>query len=276
MSGVISFDDLREACRAGGPEGWLRFAELYAPVVRHLLEHHFSGEGGAALLPKVFEAARAEPGELLGEAGGNEKEFLLRLRDLVFRIGREARGPGPTPPQPSPGVGPAEPEKVAAALESFPVLQQQLLALALRGYSPETLKVMLRFEPETTRGALEQFTGKLGAASSGALAAGAGKALVAAASAAPRGEQCVAESAFARWADGQMTWRERETTDRHMAECIHCLNRSAEYLEVFHFFRMLPPASANDVEEIAAALGLPAAAAATKKKTPWWLRLLGG
>ncbi len=89
-----------------------------------------------------------------------------------------------------------------------------------------------------------------------------------------RGEKCCPERLFARLADGQMSWREREEVERHIENCLHCLDCSARYREVARFFHVLPPAATGDIQDLLETLELPVEESA--RKQTWWQRLLGG
>lgn len=269
--GVFSFDTMREACLTDQPAGWRHFVKTYAPVARHLLRHYFPAQEQAALLGRVVREAKANQAQVWRSfAGTSEKEFLLHLRGFVLREGRAARGTVPETP--------LTPENFWALLEPFPALQREMLVLSFRGYTPEELSVIMKFLPETTRAAVERARKKLRTP----LGAGLGPDIekrdhdaLFAAIETQRGEKCVLDKTYVRFVDGQVTWREREDAERHIENCLYCLNRFAEFREVFHFFRTLPPAEDNDVAELFVALGLPAQEPVGKKRA-WWQRLLGG
>lgn len=269
--GVFSFHRMRAACLAGDPAGWHQALATYAPLARQLLGHYFPGLDAAALLTQVFREAKADQARLWRTfAGTSEKEFLLHFRRFLLEQGRVARG---APPE-----TPLTPESFRALLEPFPPLQREMLVLSFHRYTPEELSAMMKFQAQTTRAAVEQarelLRTQLGAAVGPEVAQGDHDALFAALEE-QRGKACVPDKTYVRIVDGQITWRDREEVDRHIADCLYCLNRFAEFREVHHFFHTLPPAGEAEVAGLAAALGLPAEAGAGKGKT-WWQRLLGG
>jgi len=270
VEGVFSFHKMQEACRADQPAGWLHFIRAYAPLTHKLLQHYFPALEQRALLRQVFRAARAEGGAVWRDfAGTSEKEFLSHLRRFVLEQGRAARGARPETP--------LTPENFWVLLQEFPPLQREVLLLAFHRYSPEEVSLFTKFETETvvavTRQAHEKLRAQLGAAA-GHLEPRDHDPLFAAVET-PAGEKCVPVKTYARLVDGQVTWREREDAERHIENCLACLNRFAEFREVAHFFHTLPPADDALVAELAAAMGLPAQSV-PKKKPAWWQRLLGG
>lgn len=270
--GVYSFHRMRDACLADQAEGWYRFLQAYLPLGRHLLERHFPALDQTALLTEVFRAARAHQVELWRTfQGTGEKEFLFHFRQFLMQRARAARARLPETP--------LTPEIFWSVLEEFPLLQREMLVLSFRRYTPEELTEMMKFNPETTRAAVaqaqEKLRTRLGAAVGPDLLTRDHDALFAALEE-QRGEKCLPAKIHARIADGQITWRDREAAERHIESCAYCLNRFAEYHEVFHYYRTLPPAEEAAVAPLAAALGLPAQESTRKKGKAWWLRLLGG
>lgn len=271
VKGVFDFHCMQESCQSDQPEGWRRFVESYAPLAQRLLEHYFPGHDTAALLVEVFRQARANQAELWRTFSGvSEKEFLLHFHRFVLQQGRAARGAWPETP--------LSPQNFQALLEEFPPLQREMLALSFRGYEAEELSQMMKFHPETIRTATERAQEKLRARLGEAIGPDFSRrdhdALFAAIEA-QRGENCVPDKIFPRIVDGQTTWREREEAERHIESCLHCLNRFADYYEVFHYHRTLPPADGSTVARLAAALGLPAAESGRKSRKSWWRRLRG-
>lgn len=270
--GVFSFHLMRDACLAGQAEGWRRFLRAYAPLARHLLERYFPSQDTAALLAEVFRGAQANQAELWRTfAGSSEKEFLLHFRGFVMGQARAARG---APPE-----TPLTPEAFWNLLQGFPLFQQEMLVLSVRRYTPEELNEIMKFKPETARAVLAQAQEKL----RGQLGEKTGSDLLArdldplfAAYEAQRGEKCLADRTYREILDGQITWRDRQAAERHIEDCPYCLNRSADYREVEHYYRTLPPAEDSALAPLLSALGLQPQPGERKGERPWWLRLLGG
>lgn len=266
VEGVFSFHKMQEACRADEPAAWLHFIRSYAPLAKQLLRHYFPEQEQRALLAAVFRAARDQGRAWQGFAGAGEKEFVLHFRNFVLAQGRAARGGSPETP--------VTPEAFWKVLQEFPPLQRELLALAFHRYAPEELSALLKFETESAAAVVAQAREKLGAERGTALAPGLDHDALFVALEKQRTELCVPDRVYARLVDGQVTWREREEIDRHLENCLYCLNRFAEFREAAHFFHQLAAAEEAVVGELAAAMGLPAPAV-LKKKPGWWQRLLG-
>lgn len=267
---VFSFHRMRDACLADQAEGWRRFVLAYAPLARHLLVRYFPTQDTAALQAEVFRAAKANQAELWRTfAGSGEKEFLLHFRSFLMGQARVRRGAAPETP--------LTPEIFWTLLQGFPLFQRELLALCFRRYTPEELDAILRFRPEATRAVVaqaeEKLRAQLGEQASADLLTGDHDALFAAYEA-QRGEKCLPAPTYRQILDGQITWREREAAERHLEECAHCLNRSADYREVAHYYRTLPPAEESAVAPLLVALELPTQKGEAGR--PWWVRLLGG
>ncbi|MFQ5723147.1 MAG: hypothetical protein ACE5G6_01545 [Terriglobia bacterium] len=270
VEGVFSFHTLRDACLAGQPVGWREFVKTYSPVTRQLLGHYFPRQDQAGLLVRVFREARGEPGGIWKDfQGTSENEFLLHWRQFVIEQARRARGPAPETP--------LNPENFWRLLETFPLLQREMLILGFRRYRPEQLAELSKFSVEASGEILEQAQRRL----EQQLGKGVGEELLRhdhdalfAAIEQQRGEKCCPGRVFVRLADGQISWREREEAERHIESCLHCLDRSAQYCEVARFFHVLPPPATGELQDLLGALELPVEE--PLRKQTWWQRLLGG
>lgn len=272
VEGVYSFHRMAEECRADRPQAWAHCVRLYFPLVHHLLLRYFPGLDPAALPAQLFRAARAEGAVLWRSYGGSgEKDFLLHLRDFVFEQGRATRGGRPETPVTSDGFW--------AVLGEFPPLQREMLVLSFRGYTPEEIKDIMKFAPESVQAGVERVREKLharlGEAIGPDIATRDHDALFEAFEQ-QRGKDCLEDKIYVRIADGQASWYDRQDYERHLEGCAHCLNRFASYREAVYFFRTLPPAEAAEVAPLLRALELPQEGLAAGGKKPWWLRLLGG
>ncbi len=160
-------------------------------------------------------------------------------------------------------------------LQGFAPLQRELLILGFRGCGPAELSDLTKFSRETARDILQQarqrLKEKLGSAAS---LEGRDHDALFAAIEQQHGEKCHPHRLFVRMADGQISWREREDAERHIENCLHCLDRSAQYREASRLFHVLPPAQVSEIQELLDTLGLPAVEPARKRT--WWQRLLGG
>lgn len=246
---------MRDLCLAGEPEGWRGFIGQYAALVRHLGQHYFAELPADDFLREVFREAHANDAALLrGFTGSSEGEFLLCLRPFVLERGRRRRREPPT--------APLVLEKLWELLQQFQPLQRELILLRFRGYTPEEITRIHRFEPETTEKVLaavtEKARGQLGLAFRDDLPALDHEALFAEIER-QRTDQCVPDKTYVRIVDGQITWREKEDVEPHIDACLYCLARFAEYREVSYFLHKLPAIEPAVARELAAALGLPPA-----------------
>src|ERR1017187_7055242 len=72
------------------------------------------------------------------------------------------------------------------------------------------------------------------------------------------GEDCLPTKAFLDVVDGRTTWRGRETMDRHLLGCWHCVDHFCRMLEVVHLLRGSQPLSESGSEPFRALLGVAA------------------
>jgi hypothetical protein len=139
-------------------------------------------------------------------------------------------------------------------------------------YSPAQAGPMLRVSPETVEKvrdrAAELIRGKVDSWRRTLLAEN-GPALGREA-AAGAGEDCLPTKAFLDVVDGRTTWRDRETMERHLGACWHCVDHFCRMLEVVHLLRGSQPLSAAESEPFRALLGV-----AAPKRTGW-KRFIGG
>jgi hypothetical protein len=267
---IVSFHGMREACLAGAVDGWCGFLRAYAPLGRHLLERHFRELDVRELLADLFRGARAEENAFWQSfTGAGEKEFLFHFLRLVMMVGRRRRG--------ETAETPLTPENLWSVLGAFPFLQREMLLLALRSYGPQEISQILKFSSDTIvsirQQALEKFRASLGAGPLDEDFFSRDHDPLFAQIEQGQTEHCIPEKTYVRIEDGQITWREREAAEQHIGNCLYCLNRSANYKELHHYFRVLAPADGATVASLAAVLGLPMEAAAPTKRSLWqrWL-----
>ncbi|MBI4462142.1 MAG: hypothetical protein HY653_04475, partial [Acidobacteria bacterium] len=177
-------------------------------------------------------------------------EFLLALRRFLLSLGRAHQ------------QAPATPftlEDFWALLQEFPPLQREMILLTLRGYSPEEINRMHRFEQSSGQQILNRLLEKsaslLGQSFRDDLLRMNHDALFASIEQQPT-DKCVPDRTYVRLFDGQVSWREKENFELHIESCLYCLARLAEYREVFYYFQKLPAADPARLGEIGAALGL--------------------
>jgi hypothetical protein len=250
-------------CRADLPEGWTHFISHYVPVIRKALAHYAPERAGdAALLNRILVKVREpESGIFQAKEPPEERWFVAQLRQVIVA---EVAGPA--------AEIPIDLEILTAALEPLTMTERQAAWFETMRYTPAQAGPMLRVYPETVekvRGrAAELIRGKVDSWRRTLLIEN-GPALGREA-AAVMGEDCLATKAFLDVVDGRTSWRDRETMDRHLRTCWHCVDHFCRMLEVVHLLRGSQPLSEAECEPFRTLLGV-----AAPNRTGW-KRFVGG
>ncbi len=257
---------MAEDCARGERLGWEEFARDYSGFARTFLTHYFP-----ALAPDinehvtvVFQRARANNNSFFqGLKFANEREFAVAFRDHVFAYGREAaRLPVPQ----------ISLEQVRAVMKDLPVVEQEMLWLFIRGYDAPAIAPMLMNAAATANDvkakADERVRTIVPAASPDALVISA-RALMEAAEKS-KTEACLPLKTFNNIINGQITWRERDAAEKHVAGCFYCLDRFVTFQEVVRMIKDQQHAPESEVQAITTKLELP-----VKKKAGIFGKILG-
>lgn len=257
---------MAEDCARGERLGWEEFVRDYAGFARIFLVHYFP-----ALAPEiddhiteVFRRARANNNSFFQDLKfANEREFAVAFRNHVFTYGREAaRLPVPQ----------ISLEQVREVMKDLPVVEQQMLWLFIRGYDAEMIaKVLMNAEAtarEVKTKADERVRKVVPAASPDALVISA-RALMEAAEQ-TKTDACLPLKTFNNIINGQITWRERDAAEKHVAACFYCLDRFTTFQEVIRMIKDQQRVSDAEVEKILGTLDLPA-----KRKAGLLAKILG-
>ena len=257
---------MAEDCARGERLGWEEFVRDYSGFARQLLAHYFP-----ALAPEiedhvtaVFQRARSNNNEFFqGLKFANEREFAFAFRDFVFRYGREAaRLPVPQ----------ISLDQARELLKGLPVVEQQMVWLFMRGFGVEQISPML-MHADVTANAVKQTAAErirtiVPDAAPDALIVSA-RALMEAAEQG-RSEACLPLKTFNNLVNGQISWRERDLTEQHVAGCFYCLDRFTTFQEIIRMLKDRQPAPEQQVEQILGTLNLPA-----KRKAGLLSKILG-
>jgi hypothetical protein len=245
---------MAEDCAHGRRTGWEEFVRDYAGIARRLLERYFptlSPEIEAHVLA-IFERARAGDSAWFSTLRfTNEREFLMAFRDFVFAYGRElARLPVPR----------LTLDQVGEIMHDLPLVEREMLWMFIRGYTSEQIAPMLMNAAATAENvkslAAERLTRILPGPSSDVLTVSC-RALMEAAEKS-EGEQCLSLKTFNNIINGQISWREREIAEEHMAGCFYCIDRFTTFQEMIRLRKDVPRLSSEEIERIVNALSLPA------------------
>ncbi len=257
---------MAEDCARGERLGWEEFVRDYSGMARGLLAHYFP-----ALAPEiedhvvaVFRRARASQNSFFQNLKfANEREFAFAYRDFVFAYGREvARLPVPQ----------VSIEQARGIMQDMPPVEQQVLWLLMRGFSEEQIAPILMHAEATAHSVKQKADERLRTivpnASPDALVLSA-RALMEAAEQA-KSEACLPLKTFNNIVNGQISWRERDVAEKHIAGCFYCLDRFTTFQEIIREMKDRKAASGAEIERIVEKLDLP-----VKRKTGLLARMLG-
>jgi hypothetical protein len=192
-----------------------------------------------------------------------ERVFVAELRQRVLAAVEED------------GAGPApriaiDLETLLAAIGPLTVLEKQAVWLETMGYAAADAGRMLRMDPKTVDQVREKAAEMVRAGSdrwSRDLLAVNGPQLGRAAAAATAG--CLRPKQYLDLIDGRSTWAAREEMDRHLIQCLHCVDHFCRMVEVVDLLRGLQPLSDAEAAPYRALLGVEA------KKATGWKRMFG-
>jgi hypothetical protein len=249
-------------CRDGRPEGWIHFISNYVPVIRAALAHYAPERTADAALQNRILLAVREPESFLFQSAEppEERWFVAQLRQLIVAdLGAPA------------AEIPLDLATLSAALEPLTMTEKQAAWFETMRYPAAGAGPMLRVSPETVekvrdraaeliRGKVDSWRRTLLRDNGPAL----GREAAAATSAG-----CLPTKAFLDVVDGRTSWRGRETMERHLRECWHCVDHFCRMLEVVQLLRGSVPLTETESAPLLELLGV-----ATPKRTAW--KRLGG
>ncbi len=244
---------MAEDCARGERLGWQEFVRDYAPIARSLLSHYFPtlAPEADAHVAAIFQRGRAGDNAWFRQLRfSNEREFLMAFRDLVFAYGREvARLPAPE----------LSLDPVRGAMQGLPLVECELLWMFIKGFdAPEVAEIMMHAEAtvrtvQDTAG--QRLAQALPAISGDALKLYAPVLVEHAQETA--GENCLPLKTFNNLINGQISWRERELAEQHIAGCFCCLERFTAFQEMIRRRKEAQPLDAPEIAQILAQLNLP-------------------
>jgi hypothetical protein len=272
---LFTFHKIREQGERGDPAAWRAFVEAYGPACLRLLDLYLPPDAGTAgqiftatlhaMVEKDFERFRAMP-------RASEREFLSALRALLLD---RAAGEGNREAAKADSSEPVlDVVAVARLMEGLPLAHQEILFFKLAGYSDETIERILRISPRVAAPSLERLTPDyavaLGTERDGCPwprswllflreARSAGK------------DACPPLYQALRIQDGQVSWYDKEPAEKHVGECLYCLERWTGLREVTYWRHVSAPIPAAQMAEF-----IPVLPAATASKKPSFFRRVFG
>jgi hypothetical protein len=237
---------MAEDCARSERLGWEEFVRDYSNITRDLLAHYFP-----ALAPEiddhviaVFQRARGNDNQFFKDVKFvNEREFAFAYRDFLFSYGREvARLPVPQ----------ISLEQVRTTMKGLAVVEQQTMWLFMRGFGEAQISPILMHADATVRNikatADERVRAIVPNASPDALVTS-GRALMEAAEQS-KTDSCLPLKTYNNIVNGQVSWRERDVAEQHIAACFYCLDRFTTFQEVVRLLKDQKSAGETEVEGI--------------------------
>jgi hypothetical protein len=229
---------MAEDCAQGERRGWQEFVRDFAGIARSLLVHYFPTLGPEMdrHVAAVFRRAGAQRESWFrGLKFSNEREFMMAFRDLVFAYGRE---------QDREPAAPISLDRARTAMKDLPLLEREMLWLFIKGYdAPRIAAIMM--DAGATADAVKRIADEHLALSASALMESAKQANT---------DQCCSLKIFNNIVNGQITWREREAAEQHMADCFYCIDRFTTFQEMVRLRKDVSPLHEPEVEAILAQL----------------------
>jgi len=254
MSRLVTFHRILGGCEAGHRESWQAFLSDYTPIALELARKYVPSwpTGPAGLWQDALGALAAENFQRLRAFDHQaEREFLVDLRSFLLEYGSRKLDPSHDV------AGAPTPEAVRALLKGLPLLHQEILFLKLSGYSDTTLEALLRITPAMAQKGLERlqqdYASVVKEEQDACLWPAAWSELLAHARASST-EACPPLRSFVRIQDGQTNWYDKEPLERHLAECLHCLERWTALRELVYWRREAKPRPAEEINNLLSCL----------------------
>jgi DNA-directed RNA polymerase specialized sigma24 family protein len=246
---VYTCYDMIRDCRAGEARGWRYFAANFAPIAQRLLDHYAPGDArNPARLERFFQGLRAPDSSVFQSTGPvPERDFLALLRQVVLA---EIEAPAPQIP-----IGL---EELRLALAPLTEVELQAVWLETMRYTAPQAATMLKISTTTVekmrargaealRGAADSWSASMLADNGIALGREAGLG---------QGKDCPPAKAYLDILDGRSTWHFRESVDRQVHACFHCLDHFCRMVETIALVRDARPAEAAEAARYERLLGI--------------------
>ncbi|MGH9327929.1 MAG: hypothetical protein ACRD2B_14765 [Terriglobia bacterium] len=244
---LLTFHKILDGSKQGEREAWRAFLVDYSPITLTLIGIYLPEcSEPRTLWRDALTSLCSEDFKALGKFSGNsEREFLLDLRAFLFEVGLAAVDARDSAELTA--------EKVSALVKGLPLLHQEVLFLKLAGYSDSTLELIFRVTPAVAQKSLERlrpdYSAALGKEQNTCVWPAAwlklGRNLRA-----QRTEACPSLRQFIRIQDGQAGWYDKEPAEKHVSECLTCLEGWTALREVSYWRRAVEPVSAGAVEDL--------------------------
>ena len=237
-------------CEEGSRAAWQGFVTTYTPAIFRILAVYAPACGEECqrqLWQESLRVLSADNFQLLRTLDHqSEREFVVGLRAFVVETASNQLDPAAD----SKEVAGPTPDAVKSLFRGLPLIHQVVMFLKLAGYSDRTLERMLRIPPTVTRKSLERLQENYSMVLNREREAGLWPAAwmnLLRHAWAGKTDACAPLRQFVRILDGQTGWNEKESAEKHVVECLHCLERWTALREVAYWLR---EATALPVEEV--------------------------
>jgi hypothetical protein len=252
MSKLLIFQNVLPGCEAGDPEAWRAFLGNYSPTALRALA--LSTPWDPEVCWRTWaDALRAlvanQCAALKSFSHQSEREFLVDVRAFLYNFALAKMSPSQdaqSPPAPTP-------EALTGLLDGLPLLHQEIVFLALAGYSQSTIEKILRITPAVAGQGLERlrvdYPAVVERTDDRCLWPAAWLAIGNSARSNNQ-EDCTTPRQFIRILDGQASWYDKSPAESHRAHCLHCLELWTSLLEVVAWDRTRQPCAAEKIEAL--------------------------
>ncbi|HEV2417098.1 MAG TPA: hypothetical protein VGX94_04800 [Terriglobia bacterium] len=265
---LLTFHKVLSGCETGDAAAWRAFLTDYTPLIHQLTRIYLPGAAHPEQLWKetLLDLSRDHFNALRGFEHQSEREFLLDLRMFYLRKSQPALDPDldrkdfpePTPPG------------IAEVLKGAPLVHQEVLFLKLAGYSDATLEKIFRLTPSVAQTSLERlkatYSNALGNQTDEGLRPAAWLKMLGELWAA-KTEKCPSARLFIRVHEGQIGWQEKDPAEKHVSECLTCLECWTALRELAYWRWAAAASPVAQVEGLLAMLPVSEAAAGKKQKS---------
>lgn len=264
---LLTFHKTLAGCEKGSRNAWQGFISSYSPTIFRILGVYMPACGHECRSKAWHDCLRVLSADnfqhLRTFDHQSEREFAVGLRAFVLETSsnrsdtvRDTRDA----PEPTPGT-------VKNLLKGLPLTHQLVLFLKLAGYSDGTLERMLRIAPTVAQSSLERLQEKYAVVLKREQDAGLWPAAwmnLLRHAWAGHTDACAPLRQFVRILDGQTGWNEKESVEKHMVECLHCIERWTALREVAHWLQEATPLPADEVDALLSGLPVKADTGANK------------
>jgi hypothetical protein len=250
---LFTFHKIRTQTEQGKAEAWRALLGFYAPALVRLLEIH-----GAMPALQAFPVMKTMLAELTANgferlratSRQSEREFLGDLRALLLGAALEFIA---SQNSETPANAAFESEKIAKLLDGLPLLHKEMLFFRLAGYTENTIEGVLRISPRVAEKAFERLVDEYQPARQAEQDRCPWPAAWLAFLKQARGlktEHCTPAHEIMRIHDGQVSWYEKEPVEKHVSECLHCLEAWTGLREVGYWRRTADSLASSEIEQL--------------------------